>query len=271
MPEFVLNDFNVNITMDTSGTFDVLDPAISAYDANTANLQINKNDWASCFKIKGDGIDVTDVSSTDIQYYVYNTSNVAGLTASLYSNVSGIAGDTQLVDGNPSMTNVENGSGEHTAITANSPNPQLECDFIRHIAVGLFNTANGVDLFNNEIELRRSIETACGTGGSNLIAQISNKLTVAEGRGAMLYNTDASVNFTHTLLGQLLNKAPERFDASYGLLNPTTASELPWQVGDVIQYILTVHAAEGQEDLVQTTAVESRRYKINMILTADPA
>jgi hypothetical protein len=167
-----------------------------------------------------------------------------------------------VVDGTGSIVDFQ-----QFPIVASSPTPQLECDFIRHIAKTLFNTANGVDLFNNEVELRASVETACGTGAGDLIHQIAAKLTTSAAASPMLNSASSSVNFTYTLLAQLLAQAPARF-ASYGGLSATVPTELLWEVDDVISYVLTLNAADGQEDLVGSAAVAPRKYKINLVLSA---
>lgn len=269
----VLTDFNVDVTMDLSGTFATVAPQIGDYHVDTVNLPIKLTEWSSCFKITSDSLDVNNVDASDIQYFVYSPANVAGLASSHYdaSNASG-AGGANLVDGNPAMRAVVDGTGsivdfQQFPIVASSPTPQLECDFIRHIAKTLFNTANGVDLFNNEVQLRASIETACGTGAGNLIHQIAAKLTASASASPMLNNASSSVNFTYTLLAQLFALAPGRF-ATYSGLSASVPTELKWEVGDVIQYVLTLNAADGQEDLVGSAAVAPRKYKINMVLSA---
>jgi len=266
----VLTDFNVDVSMQTLGTFETISPAIGDYHVDTVNLPIKITEWASCFKITADSLDVNNVDASDIQYYVYNASNVAGLTSTHYSNASG-AGGAQLVDGNPAMRAVVDATGnladfQQFPIVAGSPTPQLECDFIRHIAKTLFNTANGVDLFNNEVQLRASVEAACGTGAGQLIDQISAKLTASASASPMLSGAASSLNFTYTLLAQLFALAPERF-ATYDNLSASVPTELKWVAGDVISYVLTLNAADGQEDLVTSEAVAPRKYKINMVLT----
>ena len=256
--DFVLTEFNTTITMDISGAFDASYNEIGSYDAQL-DVSINKLDWASCFKITSDSIDISNVDATDIQYYVYDASNSAGLKSSHYTRASG-TGNANLLDGNPAMSVVSS-----TPIHSGATNNELEYDFIRHIADDLFNTHNGVDLFVNETELRRSIEVACDGGSGNLLNLLSAILAASAANGAMI-NGQAG-NLTYTLLRQLLNKQPQRF-SNYAV-SPDTPTALPWEVGDSIWYLLTINAATNQHLLVRdTTAVASRTYLVKMVLSA---
>jgi hypothetical protein len=257
--DFVLTEFNTTITMDISGAFDASYSNIG--DASgVVTVNINRDDWASCFKITGDSIDISNVDATDIQYYVYDASNSAGLKASHYTKASGIPGNSDLLDGNPAMEPVTS-----TPIDAGATRNELEYDFIRHIALDLFSTANGVDLFINETELRRSIEVACDGGTGFLLDQLAGILAAAEANGAMI--NGQSGNLTYTLLTQLLSKQSTRF-ASYAL-SADTPTALPWEIGDTIWYLLTINAATDQHLLVRnTTSVASRTYLVKMVLSA---
>ena len=257
--DFVLTAFNTTVTMDISGAFDASYSDIGSYDA-MLDVSINKLDWASCFKITSDSIDISNTDASDIQYFVYDASNSAGLKGSHYTMASGIPGNSNLLDGNPAMS-VVSSTPIHSAAIRN----ELEYDFIRHIADDLFNTHNGVDLFVNETELRRSIEIACNDGSGNLLNLLSAILAASEANGAMINGQEG--NLTYTLLRQLLNKQPQRF-SNYAV-SPDTPTALPWEVGDAIWYLLTINAATNQHLLVRdTTAVASRTYLIKMVLSA---
>ena len=256
--DFVLTEFNTTVTMDISGAFDASYSNIGSYDG-IVTVNINRDDWASCFKITGDSADINNVDASDIQYYVYDASNSGGLKASHYTKASG-TGEADLLDGNPAMEPVTS-----TPIDSGATRNELEYDFIRHIALDLFNTANGVDLFINETELRRSIEVACDGGSGFLLDQLSAILAASESSNPMI--NAQSGNLTYTLLRQLLNKQPQRF-SNYAL-SADTPTALPWENGDTIWYLLTLNAATNQHLLVRdTTAVASRTYLVKMVLSA---
>ena len=264
---FVLTEFNSEITMDTSGEFDTASPVIGTYDAETT-IDISLNAWSRAFKVTGDSVDILNAPATDIHYFVYNVANeCAGLKLSEQATLSG-SGVGNLLDGNPAMKLVDDTGGVVGAIDPNATHEQLEYDFVRYIALNLFNTHKGVDLFSNEEELRASIETACGDGAGNLVHKLSTILSASEAAGSMDFDkSPAELNLTYILLQQLLSKAPDRFSNGLSNLNATTPSELPWMLGDIIQYVLTINAATNQHLLVPgVSAIPARTYLINMRL-----
>jgi hypothetical protein len=264
--DFILTQFNQTIYMDLSGIFqDGTDILIGQYNA-ICSVDISLSDWAQCFKITSDSVDIDDVNATDITYYVYNAANVAGLKTS--QSIASLAGGSTLYNGNPSTSLVTNTPIDATV--SNSVN-KLQYDFIRHIAVELFNTSNGVDLFSNETLLRRSVEQTCDYGSSNkLINKIEQTLIDCAALGGIT-DIDSSYNLTYILLKQLFQKQPGRFinlDASFNIeLSPTTPAPLPWVQDDTIWYVLTLHPAENQHLLVgKSTPINSRKYLIKMVL-----
>lgn len=266
--DFILSEFNTEIIMDISGAFDTYTYNIGSYDA-MVQININKNDWSACFKITGDSVDINNVDASDIKYYVYNTSNTAGLEASYNNIISTISIGSILLDGNPSTAVVTN-----IPILSDTIHNELQYDFVRHIALDLFNSLNGVDLFLNETELRRSIEIACDKGANNLLGKISTILSSSQNNGPMI--NGQSGNLTYTLIRQLFAKQPQRFSGIAGdgydafILSDTIPTELPWVIGDNILYTLTLNAAVNQHLLVRDTiSVLPRKYLIKMVLSAN--
>jgi hypothetical protein len=257
--DFILVQFNQTITLDISASFDTSYVEIGAYDA-MCEVDICLNEWADCFKITSDSEDINDVDASDITYYVYNTSNAAGIKGiSAMNNKASLAGGSNLKDGNPSTATVSN-----TPIDSNATLNSLEYDFIRHISYNLFNTPNGVDLFNNETALRLSVETACNDLLDNLEQTLIDADTLYSSGSNDITNTN---NLTYTLLNQLLNKQGSRF-VDYAI-SSTVPTKLPWADGDKIWYLLTVDAAPNQHLLVRNSgAVASRVYLVKMNLKA---
>ena len=256
--EFILVQFNQTITLDISATFDTSYVEIGSYDA-MCEVDICLNEWANCFKITSDSEDINNIDASDITYYVYNTSNAGGIKGiSAMNNKASLAGGSNLKDGNPASAVVTN-----TPI-ANATRNELEYDFIRHISYNLFNTPNGVDLFDNEIELRLSVETSCN-GLLNTLEQTLIDASAVYSDGSN--NISSSNNLTYTLLNQLLNKQGSRF-VDYAI-SSSVPTKLPWADGDKIWYVLTVDAAPNQHLLVRSSgAVTSRKYLVKMVLKA---
>ena len=258
--DFILVQFNQTITLDVSGAFDSSYVQIGSYDA-ICEVDICLNEWASCFKITSDSEDINNVDASDITYYVINNSS-AGIKGT-YSNKASLAGGSSLKDGNPATSTVSS-----TPVVGGATRNELEYDFIRHISNQLFNTPNGVDLFNNETELRLSVEQSCDDGAGKLLDNLEEILiTAATTYSSGSTNKDSSYNLTYTLLNQLFQKQPSRFN-QYVVSN-TVPTVLPWANGDKIWYVLTIDAAPNQHLLVgKNTAVTSRNYLIKMNLTA---
>ena len=264
--DFILLEFNQTISLDVSGAFDGSYVDIGAYDG-VCNVDICLNEWAECFKIKSDSQDIDNVDASDITYYVFNSSNAGGIkgTSAMNSKPS-LASQGTLKDGNPATSTVSN-----TPIDINATFNQLEFDFIRHISNSLFSTPYGVDLFNNETELRLSLEQVCDDGSGNLLNKLEDVLiaAAAEYSGGST-NKDSSNNLTYVLVNQLFQKQPSRFNNLYdGVADPSLPIPLPWADGDKIWYLLTVNAAPNQHLLVrENDPVASRTYLIKMTLKA---
>jgi hypothetical protein len=259
--DFILVQFNQTIALDVSGAFDTSYVEIGAYDA-MCQVDICLNEWASCFKITSDSQDINNVDASDITYYVINNASAGGLKGT-YLNKASLAGGSSLKDGNPATSTVSS-----TPVVGGATSNQLEYDFIRHISNQLFNTPNGVDLFNNETELRLSVEQSCNDGEGKLLYNINQILVSADASySSGSTNKDNSYNLTYTLLNQLFQKQPSRFNQY--VISDTVPTILPWANGDKIWYILTVNAAPNQHLLVgKNTAVTSRKYLIKMRLVS---
>ena len=263
--DFILVQFNQTITLDVSGAFDSSYSTIDSYDG-ICEVDICLNEWAQCFKITSDSEDINDVDASDITYFVFNASNAAGIKGtSAMNNKSSLVEEETLKDGNPSSAIVTN-----TPVLANASRNELEYDFIRHISNNLFNTPNGVDLFNNEEELRRSVELVCDVGVGNLLDNLEDILIEAANQySSGSTDKDSSYNLTYVLLNQLFQKQPSRFNQYAVSSDVQSPSPLPWADGDKIWYLLTVNAAPNQHLLVRdNTPVTSRSYLIKMKLTA---
>ena len=267
--DFILTQFNQTIYMDLSGILqDGTDILIGEYHA-MCSVDISLTEWSQCFKITSDSVDIDNVAASDITYYVYNYNDAVGGIKSSQTKPS-LAGGGTIYNGNPATSLVTNTPIDATV--SNNVN-KLQFDFVRHIAVELFNTPNGVDLFNNEQELRRSVETSCDYGDSNkLINKLEDILNSCEtNTSGGITNIDSSYNLTYILLKQLFQKQPGRFSdlsANYNItLSPTTPAPLPWALGDTIWYVLTLHPASGQHTLVgKPNPLNSRKYLIKMVL-----
>jgi hypothetical protein len=172
-------------------------------------------------------------------------------------------------------------------------------DFVRYLALKLFKTPVGVDLFNNEEDLINSLNFL---GEETFQQDISGLLwaknaytdinDVSEGgdyesnnedntkffidpsvnRVCTTDEFDSSENITRELFRQILNGAPERFnDISFVAVDVDGSdvyytAPLPFEQDDFISFKFTINPATGQHLLTQTTAFGARVYKISLVV-----
>lgn len=262
MVHFVLSNLESSVQMDVSGQ--VPTESIPVLDVSaTAVFQVSLADMQSCFQYQTDSNDITDVSSTDIRYYV-NPASWPTLNPA-----NGMMDDAQSA----SPIAVANSSGSL------APNKMLVAhDFVRYLALKLFNTPYGVDLFNNEVDLLKGIRRICDESSAghtwyDIVSKINavgtsgtNANIVGTNGSKYMTNADASTsNLGRELLQQLLGSVPERFSS----INATdSAQPLPFQADDSISFKLTIAPADGQEDLTGVAAFSARSYEIRLIMVS---
>ena len=149
----------------------------------------------------------------------------------------------------------------------------LKHDFIRHIALRLFNTVHGVDLFRNEFDLIENSVYLGETVRYNIDSILSG-ISTTSSSGTMAYDASANKyltndssgnsNLCRDLMRQVAAGAPSRFynngpdDA--GLRN------VPFVENDTITFKLIVQAAATQNVLTGVSEIPSRSYTIKLIL-----
>jgi hypothetical protein len=233
-------------------------PSLTGIEA-TAEVNVSLSVLKNTFKYWSDSVDVDDADADDIKYYVYKNS---------WSGDVVDPGEATLVD-NP--------------ILADATNNKLKHDFVRYLAVKLFNTHHGVDLFSNEATLVSNIVDQ-GKLVNGYIQTLLDVADVNKAGGALLsgdvgsrYQTNAqieSTNFSRVLLRQMMHSADgknrfKQIDTS------TTADNvirsIPFEPNDTVSFKLTVNPANNQQHLTNSsnnTQIPGRVYQIRMKLTA---
>jgi hypothetical protein len=167
-------------------------------------------------------------------------------------------------------------------------------DFARYLALRLFNTPYGVDLFQNEDELMADIRTKCSAleDGGIVWKAIVEKLTAvnkenatggSEGdNGNYMVNpaedadpAEAQNNICRVLMLQMLNTQISRFqDITTDNENQTgtvgVLQGLPFVEGDSISFKLTVNPAADQELATGVEKFDGRSYEIRLRIAATP-
>lgn len=257
MPELVLNAFESNVTMTTSGALTTSAVPTLTTDA-VAVFTVDVDHMKSVFKFQTDSADVLNADASDLKYYIH-MDNWPTLNAA-----------NAMMDHNSSVSPIASGLAANKMMVAH--------DFTRYLAQELFGTYHGVDLFNNEVELLQNLRVICGSGTGNTMGDITNTLTAVSTSGnhagivsneAGNYMTNASsanTNICKVLFEQLANVAPERFAA---LTNSPNEQSIPFAVDDVISFKVTINPAANQHNLTGLeNAIGARSYKVKMIMKA---
>jgi hypothetical protein len=148
------------------------------------------------------------------------------------------------------------------SIDGNAATNTVPYDYVRYLAQCLFNTYLGVDLFDNETELRDDLNTSARTA-------LNTKLLSFVALGEL--DASASINPSKVILDQIIVNQPSRLatlEAASGS-GDSTWYYMPILAGDSLYFKLVVSAASGQAAIVDsaTVSTEDREYliKINAV------
>jgi uncharacterized protein YjbI with pentapeptide repeats len=255
--EFILTGLNQTFNLSTLAALDASSISIEATDA-TAVFYVRLSDINNVFMYQSDASDVTNVITDDIKYYVFHRKWPTELK---------LNPTHAMLDKSESAGML--GVGEGYAIDK-SLNKH---DFIRYIALRLFNTIHGVDLFHNETEL---LENSVFSGETvrNNIDTIMAGISTTSSSGSMAYDAsgnkyltnDASgnTNLCREIMRHMAAVAPSRF---YGNVpNHAGLKNIPFMENDTLQYKLVVQAAPTQNLLTGVSVIPSRSYTIKLVL-----
>jgi hypothetical protein len=245
--DFYLGQLSITTTSELATLGGVPGSALSG-DATVNITTVTAATMRNLFTFGTDSIDINDVVSEDLLYRVNwtdNSNNPLNIDIDLSANV--ISGNISLGLGNQNVT----------------------YDFVRYIAVQLFSTANGVDLFNNESTLRSSLK-------NKFNVTLNNKLLELEALGSQTDN-DTTNNPVRDAMRQIINHEPTRFqDISANLYygpgadlngNEISFYKLPFITGDRVYFNVILHASDTQHSIVnRVVSIPSRSYIFRLTL-----
>jgi hypothetical protein len=265
---FVLSKFNTLLAMGLSG--ELFKESIPTMDVSgIAEYYVKASDMRNVFMFQSDSKDINDVTNQDVKYFVRKNQWPQGLVL------------------NPChawvQTSKQIASSDKSGLIPDDKQ-LVKHDFIRYIAKSMFNTHLGVDLFQNESELKYDLAYK----GHNLawdsiwnsitsISDVSLNATTYSG----LYGTDASYgyyltndssnnsNICRKLLGQVVSSAPSRLQniSSYAIDLSNGYYSVPLIDGDSISFKLTLQTAPNQHLLLNSaTPIQPRSYQIRVNL-----
>ena len=258
---FVLNDFAATVTLGVSGSIEVNTPAAITSDA-TAVFYIALSDVSNVFQFQTDASNISDISANDIKYFVDVTHWPVNLNAA-----------NAMMDDGSSTGAIATSDSNGTYPRANM---LVSDDYIRYLALRLFNTYQGVDLFNNVVAMEANIVSVCATGSRDFIQGHLNLIDVSAGTLSMsgvspaLYLTNANTttaNISRELMLQIASQRPARYATIVG---SELAQSVPLLVNDSLNFKVTLNAASGQHDLTGVSAVPARSYKVKLIIVDTP-
>jgi uncharacterized protein YjbI with pentapeptide repeats len=255
--DFTLAGLNQTFSLSTLAALDASSISIESTDA-TAVFYVRLSDMMNLFQYQTDSFDVNDVDASDIKYYVFHRST----PTELHLNPS-----HAMMNKTESAGMIGSGDGY------DSSKSLVKHDFIRYIALRLFNTHHGVDLFKNEEELHENIAYLGETVRYNIdniltgVSTTSASETMAydaSGNKYLTNDTSGNTNLCRELMRQIAASDAARFYNNGG--NTTGIRNMPLQENDSINFKLTITAAAGQNILTGVSEIPSRTYMIKMVL-----
>ena len=194
------------------------------------------------FQYHTDASDVDNVVSTDTLYKVVHSTTSVPISSNFIINT---------------LVTANNQDGNAVA-------QDLARDYVRYLAYKLFNTVQGVDLFDNEEELRTNLNARSREALNARLVE----LTAAGDLNASITVNNPSMK----LLKQIIRNDPDRFsgDANNQTAEPWEVAsgsgeacwfKMPLIVGDVICFLLHVDADADQNSIVNDAVTNPPQWK----------
>lgn len=204
----------------------------------------------SLFQFQTDSLDMTNTASEDVLYKLEYTSSdpLSPLSPDFVSNAIMTANGINI---------------DHE--TKNIPH-----DFVGYIALNLFGTPKGVDLFVNEEEVVASVQ-------EQSVIAFDERLNELVGYGELTYEnlqSDGTTTVTNgnpskMVYDHILASDPARFaDISGYKIGETDWFKMPILEGDSINFVLSVTSPNDKSIVGSTDVIDNRRYQIKMIVIA---
>jgi hypothetical protein len=254
-----LPGLNQTFTLSTLASLDTSSISVENTDA-TAVFYVRLSDMTNLFQYQTDSFDVNNLDASDIRYYVFHRT----IPTQLHINPS------------HAMMNKTESAGMLGSGAGYSANKSLvKHDFIRYIALRLFNTHYGVDLFQNEQELQENITYLGETVQHNIDTILSGISTTsanenmaydASGNKYLTNDASGNTNLSRELFRQIAASEPSRFYNNGADISGSGLRQMPLHENDSINFKLTITAAPGQNIVTGVTIIPSRTYLIKMVL-----
>ena len=261
---FVLNNFSHSYTMSVAGTLDAGASVAIGDVSAVAVYYISQSAIQNVFRFESDSWDINDLSNVDVRYFTYMNQWPANLLI------------------NPSNAMLDKNDSNGGILQVGIPTKMLvKHDFLRYLALKLFNTAQGVDLFNNEGALIGNLNTVGGQAFQDISASLwdysTDKVEKADGNKYVLdassnclcttNNYTENSNICRELFQQVLGNNAARFSTI--VFDGNGQAPVPIFAGDSISYKYIIQPAAGQNNLTGVSAFGGRTYQIKLLVVAD--
>ena len=155
-------------------------------------------------------------------------------------------------------------------------------DFIRYIALNLFNTIHGVDLFRNEEDIRENLAYYGEVSRVGImsvldtVGTMSADITMSTDSSGNRYSTNEDMtvtNISRELLRQIAVSAPGRLVAidEAGGGGGGVIQSIPLSENDTLNFKVVMEASPGQNALTNVAAIPARTYNIKLIMKSSVA
>lgn len=254
----------------------------SPYSENKAEIEVSLSTFLKTFKFQINSFNINNCKKNDIKYFVFkepyfNDPNLRMNPADAHVKLT----DLFQSDDDKTIVTYPNGYKDEKKFVCH--------DFIRYLALKLFGTTNGVDLFDNETELLDDVRKQCFISQSDsslsTMANIKSIMEITDVSNELLdvsycspctdYNTiygmsnniTSSDNICKMLLDQIIGTDVARMA---NLTRNNELQSLPLMDGDTIIYKMTIHAANDQHMLTYVDEIPPRIYEIRYVLRDKP-
>ena len=269
--DFVLSALSTSVTMNTQAVMD--DGLVSTIldSSAVAVFNINLDSVKDVFKFSSTTYDISDnLPSGEMHYFVHANQ-----------------WPTDVII-NPSDSMMDKAGSVNPILTVPLATEMLvKHDFIRYLALKLFNTAMGTDLFSNESALLGDLNAkglVAWTDISTNIWKYSSTNTTSGAIDGMrilidpssneLCTTDhltADDNLCRELYQQLIFTSSGRSRFQNVVLDGNNQAPIPFIAGDSISFLYTIHPAAGQNAVTGVSAFGGRSYKIKLQIVSSGA
>lgn len=241
---FVINDFDISVNSSLAEITGKNYMLPSFQESALKDASLNKLKGA--FKFKSDSSELSDLIDTDLEYFTLESEDIDGIPFP------------------QAIKDVFENVFTHYLLADNS---NITIDFVKYLANELFGSSKALDLFNNEDELKNDFENK----STDIVNAISNNFAGAGTKANTKNANNTPNNLSKKLLDQVIEHQPERLqnlkseEEIDNLGNPTGKYifDVPLEKNDTIEYLLTIKAAENQEEIVgRDTQIVDRVYKI---------